>query len=219
MDCSIIGLSIRLPNQLAIDDFWEELCKQTSFLDGMSASRQALHTQGQTRSWDALESIKGMYLENIDCFDRKLFNLSNPALFFAEPRQRLLLESCWSAIEDAGLRVSELKGKKVGVFAATDGFDMASYFRNIPEDDLAAQEFVIPGNISSFLANRISNVFDFKGPSMVIDCTCSSIYVAIHHARKALASGECDYALVGGITLFLEPWKSGETSRRTRHCP
>jgi tyrocidine synthetase-3 len=210
MNCSIIGLSIRLPEGLDKEGFWKALLKDTSFLNGMSPARQALHKKNQSRSWSKLSEVKGMYLEDIDCFDRHLFKLSNPALMFADPRQRLLLESCWSAIEDAGLSHSALKKQKVGVFLTSDGFDQASYFRSIPENELSNQEFIIPGTISSFLASRISNVLDFKGPSMVIDSTCSSIYVAIHYARQALEKGECDYALVGGATLFIEPWKTGE---------
>ena len=209
MNCSIVGMSIRLPQGLTQAEFWQALVAETSFLEGMSPARQVLHQKDQSRNWEDLAKVKGMYLEEIDCFDRRLFKMSNPAVMFADPRQRLLLESCWSAIEDAGIKPSDLKGQKVGVFIAHDGFDMASYFRNIPAGELNAQEFIIPGNVTSFLANRISNVFDFKGPSMVVDSTCSSIYVAIHHARKALESSECDYAIVGGVTLFLEPWKTG----------
>jgi acyl transferase domain-containing protein/acyl carrier protein len=210
MNCAIIGMSIRLPKRLTTDRFWDALVEQQSFNDGMSDQRKLFHQIHQPNSWGDMSKVNGMYFDDIDCFDKRLFSLSNPALMFADPRQRLLLESCWSAIEDAGLKVSELKGKQVGVFLAQDGFDMSSYFHNIPEEELANQEFIIPGTISSFLASRIANVFDFKGPSMVVDGTCSSIYMAVHHACQALESGECEYALVGGATLFLEPWKPGE---------
>ena len=211
MDCSIIGVSMRLPEGLNSEEYWKALLNETSFLKGMSPTRQQLHKNEQSRPWGDVSEVKGMYLDDIDCFDRQLFSMSKPALMFTDPRQRLLLESCWSAIEDSGLRVSALKGKKVGVFIAQDSFEMSSYFRNIPTSELSAQEFVIPGNVTSFLANRISNVFDFKGPSMVVDTTCSSAYVAIHYARLALERGECDYAIVGGVTLFLEPWRTGES--------
>lgn len=210
MNCSIVGLSIRLPEGMTKEKFWNSLVEEHSFTSGMSLSRQAMHTGDQNRTWGTLSDIKGMYLDDIDCFDRRLFNLSNPALIFADPRQRLLLESCWSAIEDAGIRISDLKGKSVGVFLAQDGFDMSSYFHNIPQEELSNQEFIIPGTISSFLASRVANVFDFRGPAMVIDGTCSSIYMAIHHACQALENGECEFALVGGATIFLEPWKTNE---------
>ncbi|MDE9545748.1 beta-ketoacyl synthase N-terminal-like domain-containing protein, partial [Xenorhabdus bovienii] len=31
-------------------------------------------------------------------------------------------------------------------------------------------------------------------------------------ACQALESGDCDYAIVGGVSLFLNPWKKGETT-------
>lgn len=208
--CSIIGMSVRFPGKTTKSEFWNALLDGGCFTGGMSEDRQRFHARNQFRSWGDIEKVKGMFLDDIDCFDRKLFGLSNPALIFSDPRQRLLLESCYAAIEDAGIRVSELQGKNVGVFVTQDGFDWSSYFHNIDQRDIDAQEFIIPGTISSFLASRIANVFDFHGPSMVVDGTCSSIYMAIHHARKSLQNGECDYALVGGATLFIEPWKDGE---------
>ncbi len=210
MSCSIIGISIKLPKGLGKEGFWKALLKEKSFVDGMSDSRREFHSGQQSKSWGDLSKVKGMYFDDIDCFDKNLFNLSTPALMFTDPRQRLLMESCWGAIEDAGWRLSALKEHRVGVFLGQDSFDMSAYYQNIPTSELSAQEFIIPGTVSSFLASRISSVFDLKGPSIVVDSTCSSIYVAIDHARSALEKGECDFALVGGATLLVEPWKSGE---------
>jgi hypothetical protein len=88
MKCSIIGISIRLPGGLDKEGFWKVLIKGKSFITNMNPGRKALHRANQSRSWN-LEGAKGMYLEDIDCFDRRLFNLSNPAVMFADPRQRL----------------------------------------------------------------------------------------------------------------------------------
>jgi acyl transferase domain-containing protein len=47
-----------------------------------------------------------------------------------------------------------------------------------------------PGTAKSIYANRISFIFDFKGPSMVIDTACSSSMVALDVAITDLRTGE-----------------------------
>jgi acyl transferase domain-containing protein len=46
-----------------------------------------------------------------------------------------------------------------------------------------------PGGAKTMYANRISFVFDFKGPSMVIDTACSSSMVALDVAISDLRLG------------------------------
>ncbi len=47
-----------------------------------------------------------------------------------------------------------------------------------------------PGNAKTLYANRVSFVFDFKGPSMVIDTACSSSMVALDVAITDLRLGK-----------------------------
>ena len=78
------------------------------------------------------------------------------------------------------------------------------------------------GNTASIAANRISYVFDLRGPSMAIDTACSSSLVALHQACRSIVSGECTHALAGGVSLHLHPYgfitfsKASMLSRRGR---
>ena len=61
------------------------------------------------------------------------------------------------------------------------------------------------GNALSIAANRLSYLFDFRGPSIAIDTACSSSLVAVHLACRSLWSGESTLALAGGVNLILAP--------------
>jgi acyl transferase domain-containing protein/acyl carrier protein len=62
------------------------------------------------------------------------------------------------------------------------------------------------GGTLSILANRISHVFDLRGPSLAVDTACSSSLVALHHACEAIRDGRIGSAIVGGINLLLSPY-------------
>ncbi|MCY1033270.1 amino acid adenylation domain-containing protein [Corallococcus sp. BB11-1] len=217
--CSIVGLATRFADGASSGEFWEALKAKRSLIGRMSEQRRALVDAGTGTHWGPADAVRGAFLADIDCFDAPLFGLAPAAAMFADPRQRLLLESAWAAMEDAGLSRSALAGRKVAVFVAHDGWYLGSYVKRIPAGMMRSQEFIVPGNAPSFLANRLSALFDLHGPSMVFDATCSGTYVALHHACQALESGACDYALVAAVTLFLDPWRDGETSATPFESP
>ncbi|RKH68632.1 beta-ketoacyl synthase N-terminal-like domain-containing protein [Corallococcus llansteffanensis] len=202
--CAIIGFAARFPGGSSPQRFWELLEEKGTFIAEMTEARRRLLFPGDGPKRGAA-GLHGMFLDDVDTFDRRLFGLSPPGAMFADPRQRLLLEMCWAALEDAGLKGTELAGRRVGVFVAQDAWYWGSYADTGHADYVPNQEFLLPGNNPSFLANRVSSAFDFRGPSLVFNTTCSSVYVALHHARASLLRGECDYALVGGVTVMHRP--------------
>ena len=45
-----------------------------------------------------------------------------------------------------------------------------------------------------------------RGESFALDAACAGSLTALHQARRALLAGECDYALVAGVSLIINPW-------------
>ena len=57
--------------------------------------------------------------------------------------------------------------------------------------------------MSSTLANRLSYVFDLRGPSLALDTACSATLYATHLAIRSILDGDCSQALVAGSNLVL----------------
>ncbi|XP_070203571.1 mycocerosic acid synthase-like [Littorina saxatilis] len=58
---------------------------------------------------------------------------------------------------------------------------------------------------ASIIANRVSHVFDLRGPSMVLDSACSASLVAIHMGCQAILTGDCEMAICGGVNIMTMP--------------
>lgn len=141
-------------------------------------------------------------VEGIDSFDPAPFGISPREAQYMDPQQRMFLQVVWEALEDACLKPSDLAGKDVGVFA---GASLMDFGAGMGHDPQAADSYVMSGSSLAVIANRVSHVFDWHGPSMTIDTACSSSLFALKAALKALRSGEVEVAVVGATNALLLP--------------
>jgi enediyne polyketide synthase len=75
-----------------------------------------------------------------------------------------------------------------------------SPFPPVDEDTLA-------GGLANTIAGRICNHYDFKGGGFTVDGACSSSLLAVSSACQALADGQIDAAVVGGVDLSIDPFE------------
>ncbi|AGP33712.1 hypothetical protein SCE1572_03900 [Sorangium cellulosum So0157-2] len=197
---AIVGMSGVFPGARDLDELWEHLVAERDLITEVPPERWDWRAhfgaeRGQSTSrW-------GGFIADVDRFDAAFFRISPLEAKLMDPQQRLFLEHAWKAIESSGHRASELAGRAVGVFAGVQFNDYQMLLSS--RADYRAQ--VITGNAHTMVANRVSYALDLHGPSEAIDTACSASLVALNRAVRALRAGECEAALVGGVSLMLAP--------------
>jgi enediyne polyketide synthase len=71
----------------------------------------------------------------------------------------------------------------------------------------ANTEESLAGGLSNTIAGRICNHFDLHGGGYTVDGACASSLLAVANACSALAAGDLDVALAGGVDLSLDPFE------------
>ena len=201
---AIIGIGCRFPGAQDARAFWNLLRNGVDAIREVPAQRFNLHDfyDPDPVALGKMVTRWGGFLEDVDQFDAHFFGISPREAARMDPQQRLLLEVAWEALEDAGQVREQLAGTPTGVFIGISNND----YGRIQFNDLdRIDAYAGTGNALSIAANRISYVFDFRGPSIAIDTACSSSLVAVHQACNSLRSGESTLALAGGVNLILSP--------------
>ncbi|MGC4746935.1 SDR family NAD(P)-dependent oxidoreductase [Micromonospora sp. DT201] len=201
---AVVGMAGVLPGASDLDEFWSHLMAGRDQVTEVPPDRwdwrSVFSTDplavGRTRSrW-------GAFLDGVDRFDAPFFRISPREAELMDPQQRLLLQVAWSAVEDAGWRISALAGHRVGVYV---GAQFTDYHQLLRQAGVQRVQ-VGTGNVLNMLANRLSFTFDLRGPSETVDTACSSSLVAVDRAVAALQRGDCAAAIVGGVSLMLDPY-------------
>ena len=71
----------------------------------------------------------------------------------------------------------------------------------------APGEETLAGGLSNTIAGRICNQFDLKGGGYTVDGACASSLLAVANACSALAAGDLQVALAGGVDLSIDPFE------------
>src|SRR6266571_5685427 len=204
---AIIGIGCRFPGAKDPEAFWQLL------RDGIDAiSEVPVDRWDSNAFYDANAGVPGKmntrwggFLEHVDQFDPHFFGISPREAGRMDPQHRLLLEVAWEALEDAGQAPHRLAGTQTGVFIGIGGIDYSQLQLRSGDFPFDIEAYTGTGNAHSIAANRLSYLFDLRGPSLPVDTACSSSLVAIHLARQSLLHGESTLALAGGVNLILFP--------------
>ncbi|NGO73275.1 type I polyketide synthase, partial [Streptomyces boncukensis] len=187
---AIVGVSCRFPGDVSSpDDLWRLV------RDGVDGIGDFPANRGWSDEGDFVR--QGGFLHDADRFDAALFGISPREALAMDPQQRLLLESAWEVFESAGIDPRSSRGTRTGVYVGTNGQDYATLL-----DADEAEGYIATGASASVISGRVAYAFGLEGPAVTVDTACSSSLVALHLASRALRSGECELAVVGGVTVM-----------------
>ncbi|MDB6036240.1 MAG: hypothetical protein JWM99_81, partial [Verrucomicrobiales bacterium] len=192
---AIVGMSGRFPDARNVEEMWQILAEGRSAVRGIPAERFDLCRSGEQSAQEKIgtNSIWCGIIPGAAEFDPLFFEISPLEAESMDPRQRLLLQESWKALEDAGFGPAHLSVQKVGMFVGVEDGDY--------QDRL--KEGNITSNHTGVLAARLAYFLDLKGPVMALNTSCSSSLVAAHQACQSLRNRECDAAIAAGVSLTL----------------
>ena len=175
---AVIGFSFRLPGGTD-ETLWQALLSGQDLVTSVQSDRWSQDTLLHPNKAEPGTSytFAAGSIGDVAGFDAGFFGVSPREAEQMDPQQRVLLEMTLETFEQAGVPPASMRGSRCGVYVGLSSVDYA-YRR---ADDLGAIDATtMTGNASSIAANRLSYVFDLRGPSMTIDTACSSSLVARH---------------------------------------
>lgn len=171
----IIGFEGIFPTATSIDELWHK---------SIETSQKEENIQKGTLWYHQLQA------EQLQ-LNTEYLHISKDKFKYMDKQQQWIYAAIYKALHTSEIDIKELSSSITGVFvAATTLVDKGGLI-----NDYGAP-YQIP------IANKLSYWLDLKGPSETINTFCSSVYVALHHAKKALLDGECEYALVAGVNYI-----------------
>ncbi len=208
-DLAIVGMAARLPGAADVKEFWSNL------VDGVESRHEVTADDLIAAGLDPSVLDDPAYipycfpLDDVDKFDAAFFGINPREAQLMDPQHRLFLETCWTALEDAGYAPDKCN-VPVGVFGGIAR--NAYHLHNISaENDMrnnAHEYHILLGNDKDFLATRVAYRFNLRGPAMTVQSACSASGTALHQAALSIFNGDCSMALVGGGRV-MSPHKIG----------
>ncbi len=203
---AIVGMACRFPGADGLAAFWRMLeAGESGVIEGVPGS--GVGRIGELFPDDA--GLRpacrfGAYLDDLDQFDAAFFRISPVEAQLLDPQQRMMLETCWRALEDAGMDPDSLNGSRTGVYAGISNNEYRGLIlETASPDEPAVSLYSVTGTSFNTAIGRVAFALGLEGPALALDTACSSSLVAIHQAVTGLQRGEADLALAGGVHAIL----------------
>jgi acyl transferase domain-containing protein/SAM-dependent methyltransferase len=191
----------RFPGANDLDQYWGNLAKGVESITQFGP--EDVRSAGVP---DEVAQLPGYVLaapvlDRVDEFDAEFFGFSARDAALTDPQHRLFLEATWEALEDAGYDPATFPGA-IGLFG---GCEQSTYLYQLYLNRdvlgyLDGMQLMVT-NDKDHLCTQASYRLDLRGPSIVVQTTCSTSLVAVSLACESLQAGRCDIALAGGVTV------------------
>ncbi|MFE5487692.1 beta-ketoacyl synthase N-terminal-like domain-containing protein, partial [Streptomyces sp. NPDC056527] len=189
-DVAVVGAAVKLPTAGNLAAFAELLMEGRDTVRPLPEGR-----------WDTAAGPVpyASFLDSVDEFDPAPFRISAREAPLIDPQARIVYETIWEALEDGGRIGRRADGGKTGLWIAYshDHYHEERVRHGVPEGRGLGLEAMI--------ANRLSYLMDWHGPSGLVNTLCSSSLVAIHSALQHLRTGDIDTAVIGAVHAGISP--------------
>ena len=199
---AVVGMACKFPGAPDVAALWRLL------ESGGNAITEGIPGSGVGRIGEFYPKSANQYpacryaalVDDIDLFDAEFFRISSVEADLLDPQQRMTLETCWQALEDAGIDPEQLRGSNAGVFMGVSNNDYRPLSLSSAGQTVepAASLYTLSGTSFNTLAGRVCYALGLEGPALILDTACSSSLVTVHLAVSALRLGEADVMLAGG---------------------
>ncbi|MDG4752672.1 SDR family NAD(P)-dependent oxidoreductase [Micromonospora sp. WMMD718] len=200
----IVGMAAKFPRSADLGQWWDHLARGADLVTEIPSDRfdwREVYGDPRTEA-GRVNSRWGAFCDGVGEFDAAFFGVTPFEAELMDPQQRILLQTAWRAVEDAGHGPGSLRGSRTGVFVGATSRD---YDGILQAAGRHREGHFITSSGHCLIANRLSYHLDLRGPSEAVDTACSSSLTALHRGVTSIRAGECDAAIVGGVHLFLTP--------------
>ncbi|MGP6087641.1 SDR family NAD(P)-dependent oxidoreductase [Antarctobacter jejuensis] len=213
-EIAVIGIGGRYPGAKDLDGFWQMIRRGDHAFGPIPGDRwpheEIYYPERSVLGKSTM--LTGSFLEGIDQFDPRYFNMSQADAEVMSPEVRLLLESAVQTFEDAGYSREALHQQMdadVGVLVGT----MSNHYNLYGVQNMLTRGSRASGSYTGTMPNMISYFYGLTGPSLFLDTMCSASLTALDLAVRLLREGQCRMALAGGVNLLLHPFNMISSSQ------
>uniref|UniRef100_W8ARH4 Fatty acid synthase n=1 Tax=Ceratitis capitata TaxID=7213 RepID=W8ARH4_CERCA len=197
----ISGMAGKFPNSHNIEEYEYNLYNKIDMVDDDERRWRHFNPEIPKRSGK---------IHDLEKFDATFFGVHFKQAHTMDPQTRILIETAYEAVIDAGINPKSLRGTKTGVYI---GSCISESEKTWFYEKVSSGGFGITGCSRAMMANRISYCLGLQGPSFLLDTACSSSMYALDNAFSALRNGEIDAAIIGGSNLILHPFVTLQFAR------
>lgn len=157
---AVVGMAMRFPGGVkSPDTLWDFLMSKKDGNIEVPGSRYSVDTFYHPSNPHTVRTRHGYFLQqDPGHFDAEFFSITPLEAARMDPQQRILLEVVWECLENAGQ--TGWTGKDIGCYVGVFGEDWIE----LTTKEGRVDRYHALGAGQYALSNRISYVFDFRGP-------------------------------------------------------
>jgi len=194
----VTGVGLVLPQGIGIDPVWEKICEGVS---GVGLITKFDATGFETK---IAAEVKGFRSE--DYIEPKEIKKMDIFIHYALAATRI-------ALDDAGLKISEENGERVGVIVGTGlgGLTNIEKYHTVllERGPHRITPFFIPMIIANEASGQIAIQVGAKGPNLCVVTACATGSHSIGEAFRCIQYGDADAIIAGGVEATITPLAVG----------